>query len=181
MNFQTSTSLKTPLLLAVEHASQSIVQTLLQYNANVNVQDSQGRSPLFIASSRDDTSTVACLLNAGAKSNDGSLSEAARSCNADAVKQLLKHNHDPNFSSGLHERRGPLDAIISIAELPPGVGEWKVTETIKALVNGGARYDHQGKPLLFLALDSPCASVMTNGKYLYFSDHSLKGLFLVKS
>jgi ankyrin repeat protein len=56
----------TPLYLALVYGYDDIFKYLLTMNANVNVTNNQGRSPLSIARERSNIDAVNALINAGA-------------------------------------------------------------------------------------------------------------------
>lgn len=168
LNFRTSRSGKTPLILAVEGAPCHVVELLIRHGAESNIHDQKGQSPLFHASRRGEIAIVKHLLHADARPNDGSLNEAVRLCNADCVALLLDWGHDPNFPSPLDENQCPLEQLITARHLPNE--GWKITDTIKALIDGKAnqQYQSDGKSLLLLGLDSPNAERVTTALLVAF-------------
>jgi hypothetical protein len=101
------------------------------------------------------------LLEANAEPNDGTMHDAARNLNSNAIKLLISHGHDPNRPSPRHNGRSPLAELChqapSFAQCSSG-GEMK--KAIKALIKGGARIDIKTvtnddfeRSLLLLALD----------------------------
>ncbi|KAH7398880.1 hypothetical protein DE146DRAFT_677989 [Phaeosphaeria sp. MPI-PUGE-AT-0046c] len=99
----TPASEASPLTLAArEGRSAALVQTLLERGADASLRDKSHQSALFYASSLSNISTVRILAPHSLK-NDGSLHEAARCIQLDAVAVLIQHGHTPNFPSRLHQ------------------------------------------------------------------------------
>ena len=95
-------------MIAIQHRRQDLVKSLLLAGAEVDVQDATGRSPLSMASNIGGELGVVMmgnLLAAGASRNDGSLHNAARELNLQAMQVLVEHGHDPDFPSPLHDGR----------------------------------------------------------------------------
>lgn len=92
-----------PLLAAVSHHDQDVVDALLQAGANVNATDTYGTTALMIAASDDDLVAVDRLIGAGANVNAWdtlgitALMRAADVGNKDVVKRLLAAGADPGL------------------------------------------------------------------------------------
>lgn len=114
-----------------------------------------------MAASRGNEAMARCIIEAGAKTNDGSLHEAARCCNPKLVKMILQAGHDPNFPSPIHDRCNPLQTVV-MNSVSQENDDQRLEGTIRQLVAGGAeiRSQQDGKSLLFMALDSPQAAQM---------------------
>jgi len=135
-----------PLLhLAIENGRHSIVQALLKAGADVDLADETDVSPLSLATQKNDIASMEALLAAKALSNDGSLHDAARMVNADAIKLLLDNGHDPNFPCPRFEGRPPLFELCFQAPAYLLKTQWTtqqkenlVKKAIETLIKGGA-------------------------------------------
>jgi hypothetical protein len=163
INFMTISSRSTALLLAARYARSDVVKSLLKFKpAEVSVKDKFHRTPLFYASGNGDEKTVRSLVQAKARSNDGSLHEAMREIHPDVVRLLLKSGHDPNFSSSKH---GGLTALGELCMYGDGNGlGGQIDDCIDLLVK--ARLDPMkkwhGKTLLHMALENPVPLPITS-------------------
>jgi hypothetical protein len=130
---------------------------LVQHGADVSARDDSLRSPLFYASRRGDCDSLRLLVNSGAKTDDGSLHEAAQHLRPDAIKVLLTAGHDPDFPSSIedHGGRGALGELLLRARATE-MNQQQVQETVMALINGGAdaTIKEWGKSLIYLAIDN---------------------------
>ncbi|RYP53587.1 hypothetical protein DL768_001451 [Monosporascus sp. mg162] len=162
VDFETRVSRVTPLMVAIQNRRQDLVKSLLLAGAEVDVQDVTGRSPLSMASAIGGELGVIMMSNllaAGASRNDGSLHNAARELNLQAMQVLVEYNHDPDFPSPLHEGRSALGELCLHAA---GVGEITATrekqmeKAINFLIQSGSDISLQlnGKSVLLLALES---------------------------
>ncbi|KAL1960819.1 hypothetical protein VTO42DRAFT_5802 [Malbranchea cinnamomea] len=156
-NFTSTSSLTTPLLVAARERPPDVVSKLIQHGADVSLSDRHGKTPLVYASQRGQILSMKYLISKGAIADDGSLHEAARTLNAEAVRLLLAHQHDPGLPSMLHDGRSALAELCLNATGPRA----KIRQTIDALVVGGANLleESQGKPLLMHALDNQTACI----------------------
>lgn len=100
----------TPLALAAREGRGDIVEGLLVRGADASARDKWNRSALFYASSASNISTVQVLAPHALK-NDGSLQEAARCLQLDVAITLIKHGHQPNYPSRLHQGRDALSEL----------------------------------------------------------------------
>ncbi|KAH7382813.1 hypothetical protein BKA64DRAFT_582928 [Cadophora sp. MPI-SDFR-AT-0126] len=164
----------TPLLhLAIDHGRQSIVQALIRAGADVDAVDENYLSPLSLATQKNDIASMQALLAAKALSNDGSLHEAARTVNADAITLLLENGHDPNFPCPRFQGRPPLFELC--LEAPAHLLKTQMTvpqkitaakKAIECLIKSGAltkdRLPQDGnRSVLMHALDSANPIMMT--------------------
>lgn len=163
-----------PLLhLAIEDGRQSIVQALLKSGADVDEVDEDYISPLNVTARKNDIASMQVLIAANAQSNDGSLHEAARMVNTDAIKLLLDKGHDANHPCPRFEGRPPLFELCFQA--PTHLLKTQMTtpqkitaakRAIECLIKGGAltkdRLRQAGnRSLLMHALDSANPHMMT--------------------
>ncbi|KAM5464507.1 hypothetical protein MauCBS54593_007022 [Microsporum audouinii] len=161
-NFQSSSSMMTPLLVASVDRTPDVIRKLIQHGAVVSVMDKHSVTPLIHASRRGQLTTMRCLIDAGAMVDDGSLHEASRELQSSAVQLLLDHGHNPNFPSMLHDGRCALAELCLRAE-SPGTSLVKTRQTIDGLIAGKAdlTIHSQGKPLIYHALDNPTSCIST--------------------
>lgn len=164
----------TPLLhLAIDHGRHSLVQALIRAGADVDAVDESHVSALSLAARKNDIASMQALLTAKALSNDGSLHEAARMVNADAITLLLENGHDPNFPCPRFQGRPPLFELCF--EAPAHLLRTQMTtpqkitaakKAIECLIRGGAltkdRLPQAGnRSILMHALDSVNPTMMT--------------------
>ncbi|KAK8080421.1 2-5A-dependent ribonuclease [Apiospora hydei] len=114
VNFETRITRTTPLMLAIDARRQDIVKALLLAGAEVDITDSTGRSPLSTASAIGGDLAITMMSNllaAGASRNDGSLHNAARELNLQAMQILVEYRHEPDFPSPQHGGRSALGEL----------------------------------------------------------------------
>ncbi|KAK2786024.1 hypothetical protein FQN52_008020 [Onygenales sp. PD_12] len=177
VNFQSTGSSHTPLLVATKERTPDMVLKLIQAGADVSICDKYERTPLLFASQRGQVTTVQHLLNAGATLDDGSIHEAARELYPGIVKMLIDYGHDPNFPSIAHDGRSALAELCFYAS-GTATALGKMRQTIDALVAGKASLTSQssGKPLLLHALDNPTSSptitkaILASGLWRHIND-----------
>lgn len=147
----------TPLSVAARESRSEIVEAILDHGADPSFRDKRGRSALFYACSTSAVSIVQTLAPKASK-NDGSLHEAVRCLQIDAVSFLFKHGHNAGFPSRLHEGRTPLGELCLHAEANSGQQRSRIRQMIRLLLDHGAdplfrvRND---KSSVQLALDNP--------------------------
>ncbi|KAK5628406.1 hypothetical protein RRF57_004121 [Xylaria bambusicola] len=162
INFKTAGSHITPLMLAIRTRRQDVAKLLLLAGAEADVSDAFGNSPLSIASAIGGELAIAMMSNllaAGASKNDGSLHNAARELNIQAMQVLVKYNHDPDFPSPLHEGRTALAELCLHATDSMKLttnNEKTMERAIEFLVECGTdiTIHSEGKSVLLLALES---------------------------
>ncbi|KAI0011254.1 ankyrin [Xylariaceae sp. FL0662B] len=176
INFETCLSRVTPLMLAIEARRQDIVKSLLLADAEVDVTDAAGNSPLSMASALGGDLAIAMMSNllaAGASRNDGSLHNAARELNLPAMQVLVEYRHDPDFPSPLHGGRSALGELClhaaSSGELTPP-REKLMEKAIGFLLQSESDISLQSedKSVLLLAFES--ADPLTTTKVLLRAD-----------
>ena len=149
-------------MVAIQHRRQDLVKSLLLAGAEVDVQDATGRSPLSMASNIGGELGVMMmgnLLAAGASKNDGSLHNAAKELNLQAMQVLVEHGHDPDFPSPLHDGRSALSELcLHAADLGEitATREKHMEKAINFLVESGSdvTLQSEGKSALLLAMES---------------------------
>ncbi|KAI1877773.1 hypothetical protein JX265_003781 [Neoarthrinium moseri] len=175
VNFETRTSRTTPLMLAIQSRRQDIVKSLLLAGAEVDVTDATGRSPLSMASAVGGELAITMMSNllaAGASRNDGSLHNAARELNLQAMQILAEYKHDPDFPSPQHGGRSALGELCLHAadsgEIT-ALREKAMEKCINFLLQDTDITLHSdGKSALLLALES--ADPLTTTKVLLRAD-----------
>ena len=163
-----------PLLhLAIDEGRHGIVQCLIEEGADIDLPDDNDITPLVLATQKNDVKSMEALLAASASANDGSLHDAARMANADAIKLLLTHGHDPNFPCVRFDGRPPLFELclnapvhLKRTQATAQEKEKMVKKAIETLIAGKAFTQDQlpqagQRSLLFHALDSTNPYLMT--------------------
>ncbi|KAI1180767.1 hypothetical protein F4777DRAFT_529249 [Nemania sp. FL0916] len=172
VNFQTATYQLTPLMIAIRTRRQDVAKLLLLAGAEVDVTDAHGNSPLSMASAVGGdlaVSMMSNLLAAGASRNDGSLHNAARELNLQAMQVLIEYRHDPDFPSPLHGGRSALAELCLHAtdSIQMTTSKEKTMErAVEFLLQSGTdiTIQSEGKSVLLLALES--ADPLTTTKVL---------------
>ena len=184
-----------PLLhLAIDEGRHGIVQCLIEEGVDIDLPDDNDITPLVLATQKNDTKSMQALLDASASANDGSLHDAARMANADAIKLLLTHGHDPNFPCVRFDGRPPLFELclntpehLKRTQATTQEKEKMVKKAIETLIGGKAFTQDQlpqagQRSLLFHALDSSNPYLMTKaflvGDDEMFSTASIFGVVL---
>ncbi|KAI8290851.1 hypothetical protein K4K56_006907 [Colletotrichum sp. SAR 10_98] len=150
------TSVNQALINTLKHilGLAGLVVKLLEAGAKPGDRDSTGRTALFFASGRGNTTAVQALLKAKAAPNDGSLHEAARNMHSEVIEVLIKAKHEPNFPSSLHEGRTALEELCyrsNCNNISP-----ELEDTIRTLEKAKADpfTPHNSMNALFLALNN---------------------------
>lgn len=114
INFESPLSKTTPLMLAIREKRQDIVKHLLLAGADVDVVDATGNTPLTLTTQIGGelgTLMMANILAAEPSQNDGSLHNAARDLNVQALQVLVDFGHEVDFPSPLHGGRTALGEL----------------------------------------------------------------------
>ncbi|KAI0206368.1 hypothetical protein F4808DRAFT_117339 [Astrocystis sublimbata] len=162
VNFETAVSHVTPLMLAIRTCRQDVVKLLLLAGAEVDQLDVLGNSPLSLASAVGGELAVTMMSNllaAGAPKNDGSLHNAARELNMQAMRVLVEFGHDPDFPSPLHDGRSALAELCLHASDSVEITasrEKAMERAVDFLLQSGTdvTIQSEGKSALLLALES---------------------------
>ncbi|KAM0582417.1 hypothetical protein ACHAO2_000560 [Verticillium nonalfalfae] len=169
VNFETRHSRLTPLMLAIHARRPDVTKELLLKDADVDVTDAKGNTPLSLASDIGGDVAITMMSNllaAGASRNDGSLQNAARELNLAAVQVLVEYGHDPDFPSHLHDGRSALGEIClhgAISGEMTAAREKQIEKVMNFLLDKGSDISVKcsGKSLLHLALESSDPVAMT--------------------
>ncbi|KAG9252635.1 uncharacterized protein F5Z01DRAFT_660131 [Emericellopsis atlantica] len=161
VNVETPLSRTTPLMQAIQNRRPDLVRKLLLRDAEVDIVDYKGRSPLSMATDiggKLGTEMMADLLAADPSRDDGSLHNAARSLSLDVVSVLIQSGHDPDFPSPCHEGRSALGEIClkgSDTELT-AEREKKMQKVMNLLIDQGSDLSikTRGKSLLYLCFEA---------------------------
>ncbi|KAF5590550.1 ankyrin repeat domain-containing protein [Fusarium pseudoanthophilum] len=169
VNFETTISRTTPLMIAIQARRPDIVKELLIEGASVDITDAMGRTPLAMATDIGgelSTRMMGNLLAFDQSKDDGSLHNSARELNFAAVSVLVEHGHHPDFPSPLHDGRSALGEVCR-----HGAGSGKMTadaeklmqKVMTFLIDAGSDLTLQshGKSLLLLCFDSADPIVTT--------------------
>lgn len=163
VNFETRVSKKTPLMVAIQERRLDMVEALVLALADTDVADAEDNTPLSLATAIGGdlgNGMMSWLLSAGNSMNDGSLHNAARNLNLEAVKILIEKGHEPDFPSINHGGRSALGELcLNAAEAGPlsSSQEKKMEKVIAQLINQGSDLsvqDNEGRSILLLALHS---------------------------
>ncbi|KAI1491539.1 ankyrin repeat-containing protein [Biscogniauxia mediterranea] len=162
VNFETRVSRVTPLMLAIQSRRQDIVKSLLLAGAEVDVTDALGKSPLSMASAIGGELAIGMMSNllaAGASRNDGSLHNAARELNLQAMQVLVEYQHEPDFPSPLHGGRSALGELCLHAADSGEITAIKEKAMEKAITfllqsDSDISLQSEGKSVLLLAFES---------------------------
>ena len=135
---------------------------LLQRNVDVSVKDRLGRSALFFAAGNGDMETTAMLIQSSARTNDGSLHEAARELHPGIISHLIGAGHDVNFTSTKHEGLTPLGELAMYCDTR--MAKNKVEQCVESLVRAKADPFKQwrGKTVLYMAFHNPNPLLVTS-------------------
>lgn len=145
-----------PIALAAREGRSDIVKALLEHGADASIRDKWDRSALFYASSSSVT-TVVETLAPHALENDGSLHEAARSLQLDAVALLIKAGHSPNFPSRQHGGRNALGELCLNVEITNSSQRSKARQAVRLLLDNRANPTFKARnerSAVILALDN---------------------------
>lgn len=114
VNFETSVSKSTPLMLAIKEKRHDVVKQLVLADANVDVADMTGNTPLTLTTrigGEVGTMMMSNILAAEPSQDDGSLHNAARDLNVQAMQVLMDFGHEIDFPSPLHGGRTALGEL----------------------------------------------------------------------
>ncbi|KAK6828152.1 ankyrin repeat containing protein [Apiospora arundinis] len=175
VNFETRITRITPLMLAIDARRQDVVKSLLLAGAEVDVTDATGRSPLSTASAIGGELAITMMSNllaAGASRNDGSLHNAARELNVQAMQILTEYRHEPDFPSPQHGGRSALGELCLHAAdsgHTTAIKEKAMEKAINFLLqDSDITLQSDGKSVLLLALES--VDPLTTAKVLLRAD-----------
>lgn len=169
VNFETTVSKTTPLMLAVKEKRHDIVKELILAGAEVDVADITGNTPLTLATQVGGelgTMMMSNILAAEPSQNDGSLHNAARDLNLKAMQVLVDFGHEVDFPSPLHGGRTALGELcLHAGDLAPlsAAQEKAMEKAMHFLLKEGTDLSllSDGKSVLFLAMESADAVPMT--------------------
>ncbi|KAH8661680.1 hypothetical protein BGZ60DRAFT_433482 [Tricladium varicosporioides] len=162
-----------PLLhVAIKECRPRIIKRLVEARVDLDLADSQGRSPLAHATEIGDVASMSALLQAGVEINDDSLHIAARNLNAEAIILLVQNGHDPNKPSMKFQGRSPLAELClnapRYAKTPNEQALIRdLKKAIQTLIDHNARTNLRipnrpnGKSILYHCLDSTNPYVVT--------------------
>ncbi|CAG9942317.1 unnamed protein product [Clonostachys rosea f. rosea IK726] len=157
VNYATSNSKTTPLILAARYGRHDIVKKLLIAKARPTTRDSFNCTALYYAAQLGHFEVVKLLVKAKSLVNDGSLHEAARNLHSDVVAALISGGHDPNFRSSRPEHKGR-NALEEVCLLADGSrNQTRLEETLMGIADGKAKVltPNGDRNCLFLAFDNP--------------------------
>lgn len=156
VNF-TSKSGTTPLWLAVQNQRVDIVSRLVSRGVDVAIENSEGITPLSLASSMNNMALMDCILEAGAERDDGSLHDVSAELKMDRMRLLIKHKHSVNYPSDRHDGRSALaELCLKAVDHDPTVKELERGILLLIAAPGAkiTKKDVSGKTIFHYALDS---------------------------
>ena len=161
-DFRTSGSGKSPLIIAAESSQPDITLQLLEAQANANVEDKAGRTPLQCATRVGSLFSMQHLLDFKANLDDESLHIAARGTNVSTVKLLLDRGASVDCP-GVRtcNYRTPLGELCRNASPSRDPAQFKDTLNIFAKAKPDLTRLTNRKSLVFLALDNDSPFAMT--------------------
>lgn len=162
VNFETSVSKSTPLMLAIKEKRHDIVKQLVLADANVDVVDMTGNTPLTLTTQIGGdlgTLMMSNILAADPSKDDGSLHNAAKDLNFQAMQVLVDFGHEIDFPSPLHGGRTALGELcLHAADRGPlTAAQIKAMEKMMTyLMKEGTDLSllSDGKSVLLLAMES---------------------------
>ncbi|KAK0712198.1 hypothetical protein B0T21DRAFT_297726 [Apiosordaria backusii] len=165
VNFETKVSKTTPLMLAIRAKRQDVVKCLILAGAEVDVMDVTGNTPMTMATEMGGelgTSIMSNILAAdpNASQNDGSVHNAARELNLQALKVLVEFGHDVDFPSTLHGGRSALGELCLNAASGGSLSASQEKQMQKCMsylireAGSDLTIQCEGKSVLLLALES---------------------------
>ncbi|CAE7024015.1 hypothetical protein CFE70_003393 [Pyrenophora teres f. teres 0-1] len=147
----------TALMLAAREGRRDLVSTLLERGSDADARDEWNKSALFYASGSASGEAMVKVLAPRALKNDGSLHEAARELNVEAVRVLIDRGHDPNYPSRLHGGRNALGELCVNATVTAPIERTKLRQLLYLLLSNGANPKFRSrneKSVVILALDN---------------------------
>ena len=143
------------LIVALLTGRSALIDALLRNGADASATNEKGFSPVLVASQLGNVVAARRLIEAGARINDGSLHQAARSLHLQVVKLLLQDGANPNYRSSVHDGRTPLSELY-LNGMATGSASQIVEDIITELRRKGANTEQliDRKPLICLALDN---------------------------
>ena len=147
----------TALMLAASEGRRELVSTLLERGADADARDEWNKSALFYASGSASGESMVKALAPRTLKNDGSLHEAARELNIEAVRTLIDHGHDPNYPSRLHGGRNALGELCLNATVTTSIERTKLRQLLYLLLSNGAKPKFRARnerSAVILALDN---------------------------
>jgi ankyrin repeat protein len=152
-----SVSETTALMLAAREGRQDILSALLERGSDADARDMKNRTALLHASSILSGDAVVKELAKRSLVNDGSVHEAAKELNVDAVRVLVTCGHDPNFPSRLHGGRNALGEMCLNATIMTAPQRSKLRQLLRLLLSHGANPKFRARnerSAVILALDN---------------------------
>ncbi len=162
VNFETSESATTCLMLAVQTKRPDVVKALIQAGAKTDVSDSAEHTPLImavLAGGKTGLAMMSDILRVSGTIDDGALHMAARNLDLEAMELLVAHGHSVDLPSPLHDGRSALaELCLHGSDGGPLARSRKkdLEHCISFLIRQGSdiRLNQNGKPLLLLALEA---------------------------
>ncbi|KAF3766997.1 ankyrin [Cryphonectria parasitica EP155] len=162
VNIETPLSKTTPLMLAIKEKRKDIVQALVMANAEVDVTDVTGNTPLTLTTQIGGDlgrTMMSSILAAEPSQNDGSLHNAARDLDIRTMQVLVDFGHEVDFPSPLHGGRTALGELcLHSSDAGPltAAQEKAMEKAMTYLMRQGTDLSllSDGKSVLYLAMES---------------------------
>ena len=161
-SFRTPGSGNSPLIVAALSSQPDVTLQPLEAQANANVEDKSGRTPLQCATRVGKLESMEHLLNFKANPDDESLHIAARRTKASMAKMLLDRGASIDWQ-GIHicDYRTPLGELCRDASPARDPAQLKDTLNVFAKRQPDLKKLANGKSLVFLTLDNDSPFAMT--------------------
>jgi hypothetical protein len=150
----TENSRATALMLAAGKGRSLIVAALIDRGASVFQKSASDKTPLCYAARSGDISSMTSILKKNPPRNDGALHEAARELHADAIKLLIKANHEIHFPSSRHEGRSPLCELCYACKVSHETMGLQATITELSSAKAEPLRKSRGRTALFMAMEN---------------------------
>jgi hypothetical protein len=155
VNFMSASGINA-VMLSIKSQRPDVLENLVAKGAKVTIINKDGITPLAFASQMGNATVMAHLLKAGAEIDDGSLHDASRELRCDAMRVLIRYNHDVDFPSDRHEGRSAL-AELCLKAVDENGRNSAMEEAIEVLMANGTNIKLKcagGKTIFHYGLDS---------------------------
>lgn len=169
-SFVTITSAMSAMHMAASQGRIEVMRSLINLGADLDLRNSDGYTPLCLATSSRNMEAMMLLIGSGAPPNDGSLQIAARLPDLDAIRLLKESNHDVHWPCESFGGRPPLAELCFGGCGQGPIWERDIKDAMQLLL---PLLDHQwkfdGKTILHLAIDNDSSSILLVRAFLNIS------------
>jgi hypothetical protein len=167
VSFTSKVTHMSAILAASKTGRNKVLNRLIELGGDITHQDCDKNAALFYASRYGHKETVALLIQANAKNDDGSLHEAAREAHPEIIELLLENGHRPDYPSAIHSEgqfgRTALEELC--LKTKSGATDWqkRIHQSIRQLLPSRLEDITQsgGKTMLHLALENEDSETIT--------------------